>query len=67
MAAVLMMSVKLATLQSWTKYLRQTLVFILNSALWEKFNFCFSGFFARLTKILIWEEEWVLGNKSMKF
>ena len=50
MAAVLMMSVKLATLQSWTKYLRQTLVFILNSALWEKFNFCFSGFFARIDK-----------------
>ena len=28
-------------LQSFTKYLRLTLVFIWNSALREKFNFCF--------------------------
>ena len=32
-------------LQSFTKYLRQTLVFMLNSALQEKFSFCFSGDF----------------------
>ena len=28
-------------LQSWPKYMRQTLVFVWNSALWEKFNFNF--------------------------
>ena len=32
-------------LQSFTKYLRQTLVFIWNSALQEKFNFSFGGDF----------------------
>ena len=32
---------KLHALQSCTKYLRQTLVFIWNSAPGEKFNFCF--------------------------
>ena len=32
-------------LQSWTKYLRQTLVFIWNSALQEKFDVYFSGVF----------------------
>ena len=30
-------------LQLWAKYLRQTLVFVENSALREKFNFFFSG------------------------
>ena len=33
-------------LQSFTKYLRQTLVLMSNSALWEKFNFYFSGDFS---------------------
>ena len=37
--------------QSWTKYLRLTLVFMRNSALQEKFN-CFSGVFANVNKIL---------------
>ena len=32
-------------LQSLTKYLRQTLAFMRNKALQEKFNFCFSGDF----------------------
>ena len=32
-------------LQSFTKYFRLTLVFKWNSALWEKFNFCFSRVF----------------------
>ena len=31
--------------QLFTKYLKQTLVFVWNSALREKFNFCFSGIF----------------------
>ena len=33
-------------LQSWAMYLRQTLVFMWNSALREKFHFCSSEFFA---------------------
>ena len=37
--------VKKNKLQLRTKYLRQTLVFMWNSALREKFNFCFSGVF----------------------
>ena len=32
-------------LQSFTKYLRLTLVFMQISAPWEKFNFCFSRAF----------------------
>ena len=31
--------------QAFTKYLKVTLVFMRNSALREKFNFCFSRFF----------------------
>ena len=34
-------------LQSFTKYLRQALVFMWNSALPEKFDLCFSGDFYR--------------------
>ena len=36
-------------LKAQTKYLRKTLVFMWNSALWEKFNFYFQGV---LTKML---------------
>ena len=32
-------------LQSWSKYLRQALVFKWNSALWDNFNFCFRAVF----------------------
>ena len=32
-------------LQSYTKYLKETVVFMWDSAIWEKFNFCFSGVF----------------------
>ena len=32
-------------LESWTKYLRQTLIFMWNSALRKEFNFYFSGVF----------------------
>ena len=39
--------------QSFTKYVRLNLVFMWNSALWEKINFCFSEFFASIKKILI--------------
>ena len=31
--------------QSWTKYIRQTLVFMRNSTIWENFNFYLSAFF----------------------
>ena len=40
-------------LQPFTKYLRLTLVFLWNSALREKFNFCFSRVFASIDKISI--------------
>ena len=32
-------------LRSWASYLRQTLVFMRNRALRERFNFCFLGVF----------------------
>ena len=51
-------------LQSWTKYLRQTVVFIWNSALREKSNFCFSQI---LAIFFILEEGWRLGYNSIKF
>ena len=40
-------------LQSFTKYLRLTLVFMRISVLRETFNFCFSSFFASINKIFI--------------
>ena len=40
-------------LQSSTKYLQLTLVFMCNSALREEFNFCIPGFFASINKIYI--------------
>ena len=51
-------------LQPWTKYLRQTIVFIWNSVLQEKFYFYFSRVFCQ--KFLFWEDEWALGYNSMK-
>ena len=54
--------------QSFTKYLRQILVFVLNSALRQKFNFYFFwGFLVVLTKFSFWEEDKELGNNSMGF
>ena len=41
------------SLQSFTKYLRLTLVFMRNSALREKVNFCFSRVFASVNKMFI--------------
>ena len=41
--------------QSWSKYLRQTLVFMWNSTIRKKFNFYFQEFFASIDKILILE------------
>ena len=37
--------------QSFTGYLRLTLVFVWDGALWEGFDFCFSGDFAGIAKI----------------
>ena len=55
-------------LQTFTKYLRQTLVFMWNSALREKFNFYFcKSFLLVLTKFSFWQEDWALGYHSMKF
>ena len=55
-------------LQSSAKHLRLTLVLMRNSALWEKFNFCFSRVFHLvLTKFSLWKEEWRLDYHSMKF
>ena len=42
-------------LQSFTKYLRLTLVFMWTGALQKKFNFCFSTVFARINKIFTLE------------
>ena len=54
-------------LQSFTKYFRLNLVFMQNSALREKFNFCFSGVFASSNKVFILAEDWTLGYYSMDF
>ena len=40
-------------LQSWPKYMRQTLMLVWNSALRENFNFNFEQFFAYIDKIFI--------------
>ena len=40
-------------LQSFTKYLRLTLVFMWNTALREKFNFCFQEFFVSIIFVSI--------------
>ena len=54
--------------QALTKYLRKSLVFMWNSALWEKFNFYFQRVFLLvLTKFSFWEEDWALGHTFMKF
>ena len=48
------------------KSLRQTLVFMWNSALRKKFNFYFSQFLIILTKFSFWEGGCALGYSSMK-
>ena len=48
--------------QSLTKYLRQTPVFLWNSALKENLNFYTSP-----TKFRCWNEDWAQGKNSMKF
>ena len=55
-------------LQSWTKYLSKTQVFLSNSALRKKFQFIFFRIFLLvLTIVLLWKEELALSYKSMKF
>ena len=50
--------------QSFTKYLRQILVFLWNSAIREKFIFCLCR---RFLVALIRVEDWALDNNSNKF
>ena len=52
-------------LQSVTKYLRLTLVFMWNSAPRENLIAIFRDLV--LTKVLFWEEDWTLGIHSMEF
>ena len=48
--------------------LRETLVFLRNSAIQEKFSFSFFRIFLLvLTKFSFSEEDWTLGYNSMKF
>ena len=55
-------------LQSVTKYLRLTLVFVWKSAPREKFNRYFSRLFlVVLTKFLFWQGGWELGHYSIRF
>ena len=55
-------------LQSSTKYLRLTLVFMWNCTLREKFCFCFSRVFLLvLTKFSFRQGDWALGHHSLKF
>ena len=53
--------------QSFTKYLRQTLIFMSNSALRGKFNFCFSGYFYYDWQKFDSGGGRELGSNSMKF
>ena len=52
--------------QSFTRYLRLTLVFMWNAVLREMFNFC-KGFLMVLAKLLFWPGDWALGYYSMEF
>ena len=55
-------------LQPWTKHLRQTLVFLWNSALWEKFiTYFFRNLVPVLTKISFWEDNRGIGYNFVKF
>ena len=53
--------------QSFTKYLRISLVFTRNSTLREKFNFYFARVLLGLTKYSFWQEDFTLEYYSMKF
>ena len=54
-------------LQSFTKYSRKTLAFMWNCALRENFNLFLKRSSLVLKKFPFREEEWALGNNSMKF
>ena len=58
---------KIDNLQSFTKYMILTLVFMWNSALREKFDFFFQEIFTSVNKIPFWLEDWALGYYSLKF
>ena len=62
------LAVRIVDLQSFTKYLRLTLDFISNSALWERLNFGFSRvFLVELTKFSFRQGDCALGYHSMAF
>ena len=54
--------------QLCAKYLRQSLVFMRNSALRGKTHFLFFTIFSLvLTKCLFWDKDWALDYNCMKF
>ena len=53
-------------IQSFTEYLGEALVFLWNSALQEKYNFC-KWFLLVLRKFSFQKEDWALGNKVLRF
>ena len=54
-------------LQSWPKYMIQTLALVWNSTLQKRFNFNFlNSFLLVLITFSFWEEDWALGYNSMK-
>ena len=56
-------------ISNWVSIIRKIFEanFISNSALREKFNFCFfKSFLLVLTKFLFWQGDWALGYHSMK-
>ena len=54
-------------LQSFTKYLRLTLVSMLNSALRESLISFYQKYFSSINKFSFWKENWALGYHSMQF
>ena len=54
--------------ESFTEYLGLTLVFMWNSALQKRLNFCFSrNFLLVSTKFSFWQGDWALGYHSFYF
>ena len=53
--------------QSWTKYLKQTLVFMWNRTLPETFISIFQEFIASIEKVLFWEEDLLIFQIFLKY
>ena len=54
-------------LQSFKEYLRQTLVFMWNSAMRQWFNFSFSVVWLVMKNLSLWRQGWALVYHSSKF